>query len=130
MSPVEALLGALPEAGRESHGEAPDGVPGGSLDREVPMPNMHVGSAGVVTQRPGESDSNWKRRARIAQNIVRYGIRVHCINCQAKGRHFVEKNGPLRQRACPNCDKRTLKRTAHMSTIRQAIDEETGGVTR
>jgi len=115
MSLVEALPGALPEAPVRATAKPLTASRVEALPPEVPMPASYItnyGTPGVVHKRPEESDSNWKRRARIAQNIVKFGIRVHCTKCHARGRHFVAISGPLRERPCPNCDKRTLKRTA------------------
>lgn len=68
------------------------------------------GTAGYVMTRPGESVQAWKRRCRIAQNVLKYGIRVHCLACGAKGRHFKEKDGPLGKRPCPKCSLQMLTR--------------------
>ncbi len=76
-----------------------------------PMPQNLLKMPGMVTARPGETIQAWKTRCRIAQNVQFFGIRVRCSSCGARGRHYVEKSGPLYERACPKCDKRTLKRT-------------------
>jgi len=57
----------------------------------------------LVIQRPNETFRDWRARTRIAQSVVRHGLRVICLNCRAMTRHRRRTDGPLRDRACEGC---------------------------
>jgi len=41
--------------------------------------------------------------AAIRRRVERYGLRVICLGCGAKGRHRPSIDGRLRKRPCPRC---------------------------
>jgi len=56
----------------------------------------------IVTPRQNETETSWKRRNRIAQNVEKWGWRVWCSECSIEGRHK-PSSGPLREAACARC---------------------------
>ena len=44
-----------------------------------------------------------RKLARIRARVERYGLRVVCLGCGARGRHRPSFDGRLRLRSCPNC---------------------------
>lgn len=43
------------------------------------------------------------RVAAIRRRVERYGLRVVCLECGARGRHRPSIDGRLRKRPCPKC---------------------------
>jgi len=45
-------------------------------------------------------------QAEIRRRVERYGLRVVCLGCGARGRHRPSIDGRLRKRPCPKCGAR------------------------
>jgi len=57
----------------------------------------------LVEKRPNESRRQWKARARIAQSVEKFGLRVICLDCRTISRHRHATAGPLRDVVCEEC---------------------------
>lgn len=63
----------------------------------------------------------------IRRRVERYGLRVVCLGCGARGRHRPTLQGRLRKRPCPKCGARLRSVAwvrAHPAAAAQAGAEE------
>jgi len=57
--------------------------------------------------------------SRMRREVNRWGLHVVCLVCVWRGRHRPERDGRLRWRRCPGCERRESLRSAHWARSHQ-----------
>lgn len=74
-----------------------------------PAPGASVRSAAYLRKQlgalraPGAGLEGKMRDEAIRRRVERYGLKVVCLSCGARGRHRPSFDGRLRERPCPKC---------------------------